>query len=74
MLSPKSVPAFKAGVRVNTEIAQVRGQYGFPKWVTDIDVDIDAHRTRAGVSDGNGNTDLAPSFATPAQTKYPTGQ
>ena len=61
---------------VNTEIAQVRGHdgYGFPKWVTDIDVDIDAHRTHARVSDGNGNTDVALSVATPAQTKYPTGQ
>ena len=61
---------------VNTEIAQVRGHdgYGFPKWVTDIDVEIDAHRTRARVTDAKGNTDLALSVATPAQAKYPTGQ
>ena len=31
---------------VSTEIAQVRGRvgYGFPKWVTQLDVDIDDHR------------------------------
>lgn len=61
---------------VNTEIAQVRGHdgYGFPKWVTEIDVDIDAHRTTARVANEAGGTDLALSVATPAQTRYPTGQ
>lgn len=60
---------------VSTEIAQVRGHdgYGFPKWVTELDVDIDAHRTTARVANDRGGTDLALSVATPAQTEYPTG-
>ncbi|MGW4117905.1 acetoacetate decarboxylase family protein [Nocardia sp. NPDC004711] len=60
---------------VNTHIAQVRGHdgYGFPKWVTDIDVDIDATRTTARVADDSGNTDLSLSVATPAQTEYRSG-
>jgi hypothetical protein len=58
---------------VSTEIAQVRGHdgYGFPKWVTELDVDIDAHRTSARVANATGGTDLALSVATPAQTVYP---
>ncbi|MFE3002093.1 acetoacetate decarboxylase family protein [Nocardia sp. NPDC059246] len=61
---------------VNTDIAQVRGHdgYGFPKWVTDIDVDIDATRTTARVADDSGNTDLSLSVATPAQTEYRSGE
>ncbi|NMO34778.1 acetoacetate decarboxylase family protein [Streptomyces sp. GMY01] len=61
---------------VSTEIAQVRGHdgYGFPKWVTELDVDIDAHRTSARVANATGGTDLALSAATPAQTVYPGGE
>ncbi|MFE3228173.1 acetoacetate decarboxylase family protein [Nocardia sp. NPDC059228] len=61
---------------VNTHIAQVRGHdgYGFPKWVTDIDVDIDATRTTARVADDSGNTDLSLSVATPAQAEYRSGE
>ncbi|OBA84398.1 acetoacetate decarboxylase [Mycobacterium sp. 1164966.3] len=61
---------------VNTDIAQVRGHdgYGFPKWVTDIDVDIDASKTTARVANDTGETDLALSVATPEQTKYPAGE
>ncbi|QLL08650.1 acetoacetate decarboxylase family protein [Mycobacterium vicinigordonae] len=61
---------------VSTEIAQVRGHdgYGFPKWVTKIDVDVDAGRATARVSNDSGGTDLALSVATPAQTRYPTGE
>ncbi|MFI6303094.1 acetoacetate decarboxylase family protein [Amycolatopsis thailandensis] len=60
---------------VSTEIAQVRGHdgYGFPKWVTELDVDIDANRTSARVADDAGETDISLSAATPAQTTYPTG-
>ncbi|MGW4338064.1 acetoacetate decarboxylase family protein [Rhodococcus koreensis] len=60
---------------VSTEIAQVRGHdgYGFPKWVTDLDVHIDADRTTATVADDHGETDVALSVATPAQTSHPTG-
>ncbi|MEV8066477.1 acetoacetate decarboxylase family protein [Streptomyces sp. NPDC085995] len=61
---------------VSTEIAQVRGHdgYGFPKWVTELDVDIDAHRTSARVANATGGTDLALSVATSAQTVYPSGE
>lgn len=60
---------------VNTDIAQVRGHdgYGFPKWVTDLDVEIDDRRTTAHVANDHGKTDLALSVATPAQTRYPSG-
>ncbi|MFD5177819.1 acetoacetate decarboxylase family protein [Nocardia sp. NPDC058379] len=60
---------------VSTQIAQVRGHdgYGFPKWVTEVDVDIDATRTTARVADDNGDTDLSLSVATPAQTSYRSG-
>jgi hypothetical protein len=61
---------------VNTDIAQVRGHdgYGFPKWVTEIEVDIDTNRTTARVANDAGETDLALSVATPAQTRYPSGE
>ncbi|MFK0246939.1 acetoacetate decarboxylase family protein [Amycolatopsis azurea] len=60
---------------VSTEIAQVRGHdgYGFPKWVTELDVDIDANRTTARVADDVGDTDISLSASTPAQSTYPTG-
>jgi hypothetical protein len=59
---------------VNTDIAQVRGHdgYGFPKWVTQIDVDIDTDHTIARVANDTGGTDLALSVPTPTQTKHQT--
>lgn len=59
---------------VSTQIAQVRGHdgYGFPKWVTDLDVEIDAGRVSARVADDSGETDLAFCAPTPAQTTYPS--
>ncbi|MET7640662.1 acetoacetate decarboxylase family protein [Streptomyces sp. NPDC005438] len=61
---------------VSTDIAQVRGHegYGFPKWVTALDVDIDTVRTTAHVANDQGGTDLSFSVATPAQTPYPSGR
>lgn len=61
---------------VSTQIAQVRGRdgYGFPKWVTGFDVSIDADRTAARVGNDSGGVDLAFSAATPAQSKYKTGE
>jgi hypothetical protein len=61
---------------VNTNIAQVRGHdgYGFPKWVTELDVDIDARRTTARVAGDSGETDVAFSAPTPVQTRYPSGE
>ncbi|MEV7548306.1 acetoacetate decarboxylase family protein [Amycolatopsis sp. NPDC089917] len=60
---------------VSTEIAQVRGHdgYGFPKWVTGLDVDIDANHTAARVANDAGDTDISLSANTPAQSTYPTG-
>ncbi|RPA12360.1 acetoacetate decarboxylase family protein [Gordonia sp. OPL2] len=60
---------------VNTEIAQVRGHdgYGFPKWVTDLDVDIDDARTTARVANHDGGVDVSLSVATPAQKDRPSG-
>ncbi|MCR3721156.1 MULTISPECIES: acetoacetate decarboxylase family protein [Prauserella salsuginis group] len=61
---------------VNTDIAQVRGHdgYGFPKWVTELDVDIDTRRAAARVVGDSGETDVAFSAPTPAQTRYPSGE
>ena len=61
---------------VNTDIAQVRGHdgYGFPKWVTELEVDIDAERTIARVANDDGGTDLSLSAKTPRQTSRPSGE
>ncbi|GAA4383808.1 acetoacetate decarboxylase family protein [Tsukamurella soli] len=61
---------------VNTEIAQVRGHdgYGFPKWVTDLDVDIDASRTTARIANANGGVDVAFSAPTPKQKSFASGE
>jgi len=60
---------------VNTEIGQVRGHdgYGFPKWVTKLDVDITATTTTARVANDAGGTDLAFSAPTPAQPRFRSG-
>lgn len=61
---------------VDTDIAQVRGHdgYGFPKWVTKIDVDIDARHVSARVANDTGSTDISLTTRTPNQTKYTGGQ
>lgn len=60
---------------VNTEIAQVRGHdgYGFPKWVTDLDVDISAERTSARIANADGGVDVAFSARTPRQRTHASG-
>ena len=60
---------------VNTEIAQVRGHdgYGFPKWVTDIDVEIDSRGVHGRIADDAGGTDLELSAPTPAQQRRRSG-
>ena len=67
--------AYVLSLPVNTDIAQIRGHdgYGFPKWVTDIDVDIDAHRTTARVANHDGGTDIAIDVATPEQKRITSG-
>ncbi|NNG39541.1 acetoacetate decarboxylase [Flexivirga sp. ID2601S] len=67
--------AYVMSLPVNTQIAQVRGHdgYGFPKWVTELDVDIDAARTSARVANDTGGTDIALTARTPKQKHYPSG-
>jgi len=74
-LSNDSMHAYVLSLPVNTDIAQVRGHdgYGFPKWVTDIDVDIDQRRTTARVSNDSGGTDIALDAPTPTQRQVPSG-
>ncbi|GAA1011081.1 acetoacetate decarboxylase family protein [Tsukamurella strandjordii] len=61
---------------VNTEIAQVRGHdgYGFPKWVTGLDVDIDETSTSARIANADGGIDVALSAATPKQRRFASGE
>ncbi|KAF0845199.1 hypothetical protein FNL39_1087 [Nocardia caishijiensis] len=48
--------------------------YGFPKWVTELDVQIDAGRTTARVANDSGGTDIALSTPTPRQQRSPSGK
>ncbi|WP_137228291.1 acetoacetate decarboxylase family protein [Streptomyces sp. BPSDS2] len=75
-LKNERLDSYVLSLPVSTEIAQVRGHdgYGFPKWVTGLDVDISHHRTTARVANDAGGVDLALSAATPKQTAYPSGQ
>ncbi len=61
---------------VSTQIAQVRGHdgYGFPKWVTALDVDIDSARTAAHVTNSDGGTDIALNAPTPRQRSHGSGE
>lgn len=60
---------------VSTQIAQVRGHdgYGFPKWVTSLDVDIDSDRVIAHVGNDAGGTDLRLVAPTPSQSRRISG-
>ncbi|MEU5775898.1 acetoacetate decarboxylase family protein [Streptomyces venezuelae] len=75
-LKNDSLHSYVLSLPVNTEIAQVRGHdgYGFPKWVTKLDVDIDNARTSAKVTNDQGGLDLALSAPTPKQTARTTGE
>ncbi|MEU2930561.1 acetoacetate decarboxylase family protein [Streptomyces sp. NPDC007251] len=75
-LKNEHLDSYVLSLPVSTDIAQVRGHdgYGFPKWVTGLDVDIDADRTTARVANDAGGTDLSLLAATPAQTAYPSGR
>ncbi|MFG3150185.1 acetoacetate decarboxylase family protein [Streptomyces sp. NPDC048243] len=74
-LKNEHLDSYVLSLPVSTEIAQVRGHdgYGFPKWVTDLDVDIDPQRTEARVANDAGGTDLALQAATPRQTAHRSG-
>ncbi|MDA3646845.1 acetoacetate decarboxylase family protein [Saccharopolyspora indica] len=75
-LKNEHLDSYVLSLPVSTGIAQVRGHdgYGFPKWVTGLDVAIDAERTTARVANDAGGTDLSLSVATPAQTSCPSGE
>ncbi|MEU1199691.1 acetoacetate decarboxylase family protein [Streptomyces sp. NPDC005813] len=75
-LKNEHLDSYVLSLPVSTEIAQVRGHdgYGFPKWVTALDVDIDSARTAAHVANNAGGTDLSLLATTPAQTAYPSGK
>ncbi|MFE7119167.1 acetoacetate decarboxylase family protein [Streptomyces sp. NPDC057654] len=74
-LKNEDLDTYVLSLPVSTDIAQVRGRdgYGFPKWVTPLDVIVDADRTAARVANEEGGTDLAFAAATPAQRTYPSG-
>ncbi|MER6169221.1 acetoacetate decarboxylase family protein [Streptomyces violaceorubidus] len=75
-LKNDSLHSYVLSLPVNTEIAQVRGHdgYGFPKWITELDVDIDTERTSARITNDRGGLDLALSAPTPKQSSRPTGE
>ncbi|ADI90647.1 acetoacetate decarboxylase family protein [Acinetobacter oleivorans] len=52
---------------VDTEIARVRGVYGYqlPKWLTKIDVSINSKEVQANIFDVNGKLDLSLKTAVP---------
>ncbi len=75
-LKNEHLHSYVLSLPVNSEIAQVRGHdgYGFPKWVTGLDVSIDHHRTTARVAGDSGGVDLALLADTPAQKAHPSGE
>lgn len=74
-LTSESLHSYVLSLPVSSEIAQVRGHdgYGFPKWVTDLDVTIDAMWTRARVADDDGSTDISLDVRTPRQRTSASG-
>lgn len=74
-LKNNHLDAYVLSLPVNTEIAQVRGHdgYGFPKWVTPLDVTVDERSTSAWIGNDHGGTDLAFSAPTPPQKRHPSG-
>ncbi|KAB2390474.1 acetoacetate decarboxylase [Actinomadura montaniterrae] len=75
-LKNDQLDSYVLSLPVNTDIAQIRGHdaYGLPKWVTELDVDIDTDRTAARVANDTGGTDLSFSAPTPSQTSHPSGR
>ncbi|MFD6250396.1 acetoacetate decarboxylase family protein [Streptomyces roseolus] len=75
-LKNEHLHSYVLSLPVNSDIAQVRGHdgYGFPKWTTELDVDIDDVRTTARVANDAGGVDVALLADTPAQRAYPSGE
>ncbi|MFF9884475.1 MULTISPECIES: acetoacetate decarboxylase family protein [Streptomyces] len=75
-LKNEHLHSYVLSLPVSTEIAQVRGHhgYGFPKWVTGMEVGIDRHRTTARVTNDAGGVDLSLLANTPAQRSCASGE
>lgn len=75
-LANEHLHSYVLALPVSTQIARVRGHdgYGFPKWVTELEVSIGLDRTTARVANDAGGVDLALSAVTPRQAKYETGE
>lgn len=74
-LKNKHLDSYVLSLPVTTDIAQVRGHdgYGFPKWVTEIDVDITSSRTHGRITNDAGGLDLELTAPTPTQKSHPSG-
>lgn len=59
---------------VDTEIARVRGVYGYqlPKWLTGINVDINSTEVKANLTDTTGKVDLSLVAPTPTLKQVPS--
>ncbi|MFD7671901.1 acetoacetate decarboxylase family protein [Streptomyces anulatus] len=75
-LKNEHLNSYVLSLPVNSDIAQVRGHdgYGFPKWVTELDVDINDLRTTARVANDAGGVDLSLLANTPTQRAYRSGE
>lgn len=75
-LKNEDLDSYVLSLPVNSDIAQVRGHdgYGFPKWVTGLDVDITDQRTTARVANDTGGVDLSLLADTPAQRTHASGE
>ncbi|MFT3659874.1 MAG: acetoacetate decarboxylase family protein [Gordonia sp. (in: high G+C Gram-positive bacteria)] len=75
-LKNDALHSYVLSLPVSSRIAQVRGHdgYGFPKWVTGLDVRVDDQRTSARIANDAGDLDLAFSAATPKQTARRSGE
>ncbi|MFF8479293.1 acetoacetate decarboxylase family protein [Streptomyces sp. NPDC015414] len=75
-LKNEHLDSYVLSLPVNSDIAQVRGHdgYGFPKWVTGLDVDINDLRTTARVANDAGGVDVGLLANTPTQRAYPSGE
>ncbi|MGW1202620.1 acetoacetate decarboxylase family protein [Streptomyces cyaneofuscatus] len=74
-LKNNHLDSYVLSLPVNTDIAQVRGHdgYGFPKWVTEIDVAIDGRTTFGRITNDAGGIDLELKAPTPRQVKHHSG-
>lgn len=69
-----TVYGYPLSLPVTTEIARVRGVYGYglPKWRTDIEITLEP-RITAHVTNESGSTDVAVELPLPPQTSHKSG-